>query len=173
MFFCFVLKEGMLPLHLGDEDTHVGARMCREARTRVRRAWKNVTHLREMDLEGTAWLMVHLCISPTKVYRSTAWHRRESSCPCLLVSSFSHAHTNTCQHRNERTLGTRRPCVLCHPNTAAACGECCVGHWVCAERRGCTLGTRARHSRRLPWGRRALCHNRLGCRTRPLGPRHC
>ena len=81
-FFLFVSKEGrkdgMLPLHLGDEDTHVGARVCREARTRCRRAWKNVTHLREMDLEGTAWLMVHLCVAPSKVYRSTAWHRRES-----------------------------------------------------------------------------------------------
>jgi hypothetical protein len=29
-----------------------------------------------MDLEYTFWQMVYLCISPSKVYRATSWHKR-------------------------------------------------------------------------------------------------
>jgi len=66
----------MLPLHLGDEEARASTRLWRRVQARCRRIWKNVTHLRELDLEGAGWLMLNLCIAPSKVMRNTAWHKQ-------------------------------------------------------------------------------------------------
>ena len=94
----------MLPLHLGDEEAGVATRVFRKIQTKCRRIWKDVTHLRELDLEGAGWLMLNLCISPSKVMRNTAWHKRKFSLSVhlLLNPSFIVVPLN----RNKRTMVT-------------------------------------------------------------------
>eukprot|EP00727_Mastigamoeba_balamuthi_P012275 m51a1_g7670 hypothetical protein (1365) ;mRNA; r:465705-482863 len=46
------------------------------ATSSVREYLRRLLRPSQMDIEYTSWQMLHLCFSPAKVYRTTAWHKQ-------------------------------------------------------------------------------------------------
>jgi len=64
----------MLPLRLGDTTWSRGEERGRHHGLAAYA--KRLLHLSHMDLEATSALMLNLIVRPSRVYRSTAWHRQ-------------------------------------------------------------------------------------------------